>query len=533
MNNNFIILLLAFALIFSGCKKKHAPTQFPALSSDTFALVFLSNLEGYVAPCGCTSNPLGGIDRFAQIYLDLKKATNNNIDLIDTGNLLFDSPTRHAADLCQDKARLDLLLSSLSNLGLKKTLVAGFDNARGHNFRQEFYDKYKINIFDTSNIINNTGIIIINNNTKQEIINLTNKLKEQKNIKAIIAISDLTRDETKKICENIKNLDLVIQAKTNSMTPTTPARLGENGPLLLEGGRQGQFANILIFQNLKQRTEQNLELDNRLSALTEKLELVTARLSALKAQKEKATPERKEFLTQRIKLAQQELTQLGQQKKQINKPLDKPHIIFESIAITKKINPEPEIKNNLEEYEKKIPALVAQCEANIECPKAKPHEATYVGAQTCKSCHAQAYEVWQKAIVTSTGKNEEGKEYTRVVGHSKAWKTLVDVNKDQDRSCIGCHSIGFMKPGGYCKARDVDFRKDVQCESCHGPGSLHAQSGNKKYITGKPTEETCRNCHHVPHISGYDSFNYDRDVMKILGPGHGEKLLQELKHKAR
>ena len=27
-------------------------------------------------------------------------------------------------------------------------------------------------------------------------------------------------------------------------------------------------------------------------------------------------------------------------------------------------------------------------------------------------------------------------------------------------------------------------------------------------------------------------FNFDRDRMKILGPGHGENLLKELRHKA-
>ena len=52
---------------------------------------------------------------------------------------------------------------------------------------------------------------------------------------------------------------------------------------------------------------------------------------------------------------------------------------------------------------------------------------------------------------------------------------------------------------------DVGFRKEVQCESCHGPGSIHAQSGNKKAIKN-PTEETCRGCHHVPHIQSFESF---------------------------
>ena len=103
-------------------------------------------------------------------------------------------------------------------------------------------------------------------------------------------------------------------------------------------------------------------------------------------------------------------------------------------------------------------------------------------------------------MVMQKGLNPKGKPTTRAMGHSKAWQTLTALDKEADRSCIGCHSIGFMQSGGYCKASEVDFRKDVQCESCHGPGSLHAQSGDKALIKRTVPEAVCRSCHHVPHI---------------------------------
>lgn len=525
-----------------GCKKKRVVTALPPLATDTSAVVFLSSLEGYVAPCGCTSNPLGGIDRFAQVFLDIKQHVHNNITLIDTGNLLFDSPTRHAADLCQDNARIDLLLSTLSYLGLKNTVINTYDNSRGDAYRDKIYQKYNLSPLppNASFIIAqknyNIAVININKNTnKQEIHTLITNNTKQKNIKAVIIISNLSSDQNKQIFNNLSTVDIIIQtgvSTTTPTTPTTPLRLGQNGPLLLEGGRQGQFATVLFFQNLTSRTTNFLELDQRNRLLSEQFELVSARLSALKAQLEKAPASRKNFLQERIKISQKEYENLEKKKSVAIEPLKVPSIIFEAIALTKKSDPEPGVKAQLERYEKDIPKLVAECEATIECPAPDPKAATYVGVQTCKNCHMPAYEVWQKAVVTGIGKDEEGKEFKRTVGHSKAWATLVDAGKDSDRSCIGCHSIGFMKPGGYCKASDVDFRKDVQCESCHGAGSLHAQSGDKKLIARQVSEETCRGCHHVPHIPSFDSFNYDRDVMKILGPGHGENLLKELKHKA-
>ena len=89
MNRIFYIFLITVLISLGACKKRRFITPLPALSQDAFALVFLSSLEGYVVPCGCTSNPLGGIDRFAQIFLDLKKATKNRLELIDTGNFII------------------------------------------------------------------------------------------------------------------------------------------------------------------------------------------------------------------------------------------------------------------------------------------------------------------------------------------------------------------------------------------------------------------------------------------------------------
>jgi hypothetical protein len=214
------------------------------------------------------------------------------------------------------------------------------------------------------------------------------------------------------------------------------------------------------------------------------------------------------------------------------KPLDNASVAFHAIPLTKKIPSLEAIESQLEEYENSIPLLVKKCEADITCPKASKDESTFVGVNTCKNCHMEAFVVWQRAIYTDEGLDDEGKKITRSVGHSKAWQTLVDANKDADRSCIGCHSIGFMEKGGYCKAFEVDFRKDVQCEACHGPGSQHAKTADKRFIKRQVPEATCRGCHHVPHIENYESFAYDEKVIKILGKGHGEKLLKELTHRA-
>src|SRR5262249_45302394 len=91
-------------------------------------------------------------------------------------------------------------------------------------------------------------------------------------------------------------------------------------------------------------------------------------------------------------------------------------------------------------------------------PPAEPGEATYVGGAACAKCHKPAVELWHKTV------------------HAQAWKTLVEVDKQYDYDCIGCHATGFQRAGGANLATvEKQGLVDVQCETCHGPGSIHVK----------------------------------------------------------
>ena len=62
----------------------------------------------------------------------------------------------------------------------------------------------------------------------------------------------------------------------------------------------------------------------------------------------------------------------------------------------------------------------------------------------------------------------------------------------------------------------------VQCEACHGPGSLHsdAEEGKEKStILRAPTEALCVTCHNKHHSPNFDFAKYRA---KLLVPGHGK-----------
>ncbi len=126
-------------------------------------------------------------------------------------------------------------------------------------------------------------------------------------------------------------------------------------------------------------------------------------------------------------------------------------------------------------------------------------EAQYVGAAKCKACHLNEHKVWM------------------ATAHAKA----IEVLKPEERTkaeCAGCHITGYGRPA----AAGADLN-GVQCESCHGPGSLykavdvmnkakyqadraaaHAKSVGLGLII--PDEKACTTCHNSksPNFKGFD-----------------------------
>src|SRR5205085_10310562 len=102
--------------------------------------------------------------------------------------------------------------------------------------------------------------------------------------------------------------------------------------------------------------------------------------------------------------------------------------------------------------------------------------------------------------------------------------------KQYNYDCTGCHVTGLNKPGGANLATvEKQALADVQCETCHGPGSIHvAEAGleEPKTLTLAPDDRFCAdNCHTKQHSDTFQLQPYLRDV---LGKGHGEKRRKQL-----
>ena len=128
-------------------------------------------------------------------------------------------------------------------------------------------------------------------------------------------------------------------------------------------------------------------------------------------------------------------------------------------------------------------------------------EAHYLGVDVCTGCHTEPASVW------------------RGTRHADAYATLTTRHKAFDLDCVGCHVTGYDKPGGSTVTHAKNL-ENVQCESCHGPGSKHVEGGGlKSAIVRKPDVAVCTGCHHEPHVD--KSWRVEDAWPKILGHGHG------------
>jgi len=124
------------------------------------------------------------------------------------------------------------------------------------------------------------------------------------------------------------------------------------------------------------------------------------------------------------------------------------------------------------------------CNAFAEKGKEK---AVYVGMDKCEKCHPEhvkTYSEWK---------------------YSRNFRILEMRDKQHDPKCLPCHTTGYGKPGGFKSVEDTPHMKNIQCEACHGPASLHvkAPTVQEHQKTLSIPQNLCTTCHHQHEHMGY------------------------------
>ncbi len=490
-------LLLFFCLLASCDKTNKAEPVAAGVTSDRALVILSTELRGYIAPCGCTSNPLGGIAKFAQLVEDKQRSHGDPV-LVTAGNFLFESASSKATTIEQDEARAKLVADVYKSLGVFAQ-VPGPNDVAHDAFFQGIKNPW---LADGAVVEKRAGelllVFVALRGAPKDLAALKAKLAQQRarpEVDAVIALSTLDWQSATFLAKQVSELDVLVASGGGD--PHAPATFGAT--LVVDGGEQGQHAGLLELVR-GEKAERWRFFDGgarELSQLQKQLAALESEISIFP--RDLPTAARELRLSRREELARQ-IADL------LNKPPPAPkqrHLRYTTLALTKKMPEQPAVAEKTKAYNATLCESSKRATASLECERAAEGTASFVGNDACVGCHPAAMAHW------------------RTTKHARAVETLEIAGKLCDLGCIGCHTTGFNTPGGFCSPQKIGPFADVGCEMCHGAGSLHAQTSKMVApFVKSPSANVCLQCHTKEHS---DLFDFEKYRPRILGPGHGGK----------
>ncbi|MCB0289161.1 MAG: cytochrome C554 [Calditrichaeota bacterium] len=153
----------------------------------------------------------------------------------------------------------------------------------------------------------------------------------------------------------------------------------------------------------------------------------------------------------------------------------------------------------------------------------------YVGVTGCKKCHkttkqGEQFRIWEESAHAKAFETLKGAEAQKI-----AKEKGLTVAAHEAPECLKCHITEFNVDDAMLSAR-FDKQMGVQCESCHGAGSMYkkktvmkdrakAIEAGMKDISVKAgtAEKQCVTCHNSESPT-FKEFNFDEMWKKIAHP---------------
>lgn len=521
-------LLLAGLLALAACSsatKRPDGGRSPSKSAD-ITLFFSAELRGTLEPCGCNSDPLGDIARTAASIEAARK--ERPVALFDGGSTLYlDAPLAEEKKT-QAELTADEIAKLLPQLGLQGSGLGRYDLARGVEGLRFARQAANVTgggakvepprIVDVGGV--KVGVFGVVGRGELDGVEVGDPLGaaeaaiaalRKDGAQIVVAIASMSRADAKQLARAAPGADLVLVGKgVRDEGAPAPEAVGQS--FLIEPGNRGQVLSRLDLHvegaggplvdavGPERATAEVAKLDERITRLTKDL-----------AGWEKDPNAEKAF----VETNRQELARLtGERDAMKAQPLRTPAsgswFVLRPLRVNRRLPCDTGVVAEKRALDEKIG------KANLEAAAAEkpmpPAEGTagYAGMEECGFCHKAAVDFWTK---------------TR---HAEAWKTLEGVGKQWNRDCIGCHVTGWQEPGGATLAHN-DKLRDVQCENCHGPASMHVDKEGKdqpRTVSRAPERDLCVNRCHTPEHS--DTFQLEAYLRDVTGPGHGEKLRRAL-----
>ena len=432
-------------------------------------LVYAGDRLGKVEPCGCPKTPMGHIARQVA-YLDQKRAENPNIITFDLGNYFFESLAVEKVLREQHARRAAILSRSLHKLKFDFMVPGPTDFAAGFAGYKKLVKDTKIPVLAADLktpsgepafashqlftrhekrilVIGIAGFVPADTQLKREA-----PLDTIRRVRAAVGPVDITivashldRSAGLGIAENEPDLAAVLIADKH--LHLIPKHAG--GAVVVGSSKEGKHVA-------------ELQLNHRgLGAYAGGMTM-----RRLEFKRRKATGVEAEAI-------QSELDQLKAGNT----------FSYRIDALGEERSEDKEVATWVKAYVHFVGKLELE---RGEAPPGYNGEGDFAGVDACATCHPTIVDTW------------------RATRHAIAYQSLYSRGQHLDRECIGCHTAGWRHSGGFSDPRAVGILKNVQCESCHGPGKEHAKPGDKRLIDrGKANAEFCQSCHQKELETGF------------------------------
>ena len=515
------------------------PLPDPASGERRLVLFYTAEVHGTVEPCGCTSDPLGDVSRLAALLEDTR-GTGTIVGLVDAGGLLYpegkiSNKERPSADLRAEFLATQFERMGLLGCGLGETDLAGgaarvhpprlASNLTGPSSllrrpRVERIGGIAVGILGVADpTLASSGLASageLSATAKREVDELRSAGAE-----VVVLLAAADKGTARRLARTTGADVIVVGKRVGSGMPRTeqvgraflvaPAdelqRVGRLEIVLRRRVPPGATAELVDAGGPEADRMRREEIDQTLGRL--RIDLTKWAAQAPGKPGDTTTSDRPDaaFLASK----RREQSELEKERARLEAPWSPPatgnYLVSALVPLRRSLRRDPRVAAAMKRLDQRVAAMNLAHAAPP--PPPEDGRAFYVGMNKCTRCHEAAAAFWRNTV------------------HAHAWQTLVDGGKQADYKCVGCHATGFGQVGG----SSLGFTRrleSVQCETCHGAGSLHvAGEGNEEPLAIKrDTPETvCVGCHTEQHS---DTFQFQAYLRDIVGKGHGPKRRESL-----
>ena len=497
------------------------PTPPAAAVTGQGTLLLLADVRGVLKPCGCTVDlQKGGFDRLTPV-LAAERERNPGALVVHAGPLFFPDAAVEPEKAAQRARQAEVLAELVARAGFDVAGAAAVDHAAAAGKLGELAQAAKVQLTAANLALGQESEVVVERVgdlrvglfalAAAELPGAAGVQEPEAAARAAVAalrgradvvvlLSELGLRATKRLVRRVPGVHFAVAGGLGEHPVFSDEAELVGSTRVMQFHREGRFVGRLTLRVEAGSTDfadASAPSEADLASLDARIAGLAASLTRWRAEREPGDRE--------VRSAEHHLEALRGERSRLGAlrgeaPPGRSSFSLHVTPLNWDLPQDPAIEEVMSAFDAELQRIVLANAGTV--PEAAPGEATYVGVGECLDCHEEVQAFWDRDR------------------HRGAWETLVEAGKTFDADCVSCHVTGYGRPGGSLLGA-VDGREDVQCEACHGPGSLHSLDSDVPMPISAPAADTCEGCHNAHHSP---EFSFPVWSEKLIVPGHGEPL---------